>query len=935
VIILPDNENQRLELLHQYQILDTPPEEFFDDLVQLAADMCDTPIALISLVDAEREWFKSKVGINISEIPRCVSFGAYTILENKILTISDTLQDERFTANPLVISEPCCRSYAGVPLIDSKGFAIGTLSVVDFIPRNFSVKEQAILQKLGRQIIRYLDIQKEKNFKESQRSFNLLFLNHPHPMWVIDCQTLEFLDVNNAAVVHYGYSRKEFLGMRITDILAPEYQAIFCGYFARKNQNHLPCSKEWKHRRKSGEIIDVEVVSHALEYAGHNARLGVIRDITNCKLQEKILHDSEAKLRAISEAIPIPLVISRFHDGLILYANQQFSETFLLTSEDIVKSRQASDFYTNPDERQIILQALRQNGYLHNYEMQLKRRDGSEFWAITSFQLLTFNGESAILKVFYDINERKNTEVNLKAQNQLLQNIFENIPLMIALIDVKGKLQWVNQEWGRILGWTFEDFQNRDVLEVLYPHPEDHEYVVNFIQSAQRIWGDFRTLTQEGQIIDTSWTNVHLANGQIIGIGQNITERKQTERALKTQVEREQLMRTVTERIRKSLNLQDILDATVREVRDLLGVDRVIVFRFAPDMTGTVVAESVVNGWTASLDVQIEDTCFQAGVGIEYHQGRKRAIANIYEAGLTECHINLLERFEVKANLVVPIILQVNGENPGSSLWGLLIAHQCSSTRKWEEHQLDLLDQLSVPIAIAIQQSSIFQQAQTEIVQRQKAEIELRSALAEKEVLLKEIHHRVKNNLQIVSSLLQLQSHSLSDPEVIRVLRDSQNRIDSISLIHKNLYTAPNIGQLDVADYIQNLATSLLISYQVSPTHINLETDIDAINLNVDQAIACGLIINELISNALKHAFPNQQAGSIIIRLRSLDDNIEMTIRDNGVGFPKDFDWRDTNSLGLSLVCDLATEQLEGTITLETHPETVFKITFPQLTIQQ
>ncbi len=285
-------------------------------------------------------------------------------------------------------------------------------------------------------------------------------------------------------------------------------------------------------------------------------------------------------------------------------------------------------------------------------------------------------------------------------------------------------------------------------------------------------------------------------------------------------------------------------------------------------------------------------------------------------------------------NLVVPILLQVSEENPGSGLWGLLIAHQCSHPREWEEHQLDFLDQLSVPIAIAIQQSSILQQAQTEITQRQKAEVELRSALAEKEVLLKEIHHRVKNNLQIVSSLLQLQSHTLSDPEVIRVLRDSQNRIDSISLIHKNLYTAPNIGQLDVADYIQNLATSLLISYQVSPTNIGLETDIDSVSLNVDQAIACGLIINELISNALKHAFPNQQVGNIIIKLRNLGDSIEMIIRDNGVGFPSNVNWRDTNSLGLSLVYDLVTEQLEGTITLENHHETVFKITFPQITQQ-
>ncbi len=933
MIPLPENEIQRLELLHQYQILDTPPEEIFDELTQLAADLFDMPMAIISLVDAEREWFKSKIGINQTEIPRSVSFGAYTILESEILIIPDTLSDERFAANPLVISEPYCRCYAGVPLITVSGFAMGSLCVFDSVPRDFSDKEKAILQKLARQIIKYLDFNRKTNIYESQNNFNLLFLNHPNPMWVIDCHNLKFLDVNDAAVIHYGYSRSEFLQMCVTDLIISENVPILEQNCEQKNSN-TNCSREWTHLRKDGQIIDVEVVAHSIEYTSYNACLEVIRDITNHKQKEQTLHNSEARLRAISEAISIPLLISRLSDSLILYANQKFIETFFSTSEDLINCRQAYDFYYNRSDREIILAELAQHGYLHNYEMQLKRANSTSFWAIASFQFLTFNGEAAILTVLYDITERKNAETSLQEQNEFLQNIFESIPLMIALIDVNGKLQWVNQEWERTLGWNLQDLQTCDILQALYPDPEDQQYAVNFIQSAQRIWGDFRTQTQEGRVIDTSWTNVHLANGQIIGIGQNITERKQTERALKTQLEREQLMRTVTGRIRQSLNLQDILDATVKEVRDLLQVDRVIVLRFASDMSATVVAESVVNGWTASIDAQIVDTCFQTGGGKEYYQGHKRAIANIYQAGLTECHINLLEQFEVKANLVVPILLQVSEENLSSGLWGLLIAHQCSRTREWEENQLDLLDQLSVPIAIAIQQSSILQQAQIEIAQRQIAEAELRNALAEKEVLLKEIHHRVKNNLQIVSSLLQLQSQTLSDPEVIKVLRDSQNRIDSISLIHRNLYTAPNIGQLDIADYIQNLATSLLISYQVSPAEIGLETYIDSVNLNVDQAIACGLIINELISNALKHAFPNQEVGSIIIRLCNLGDSIEMTIRDNGIGFSNEINWKDTNSLGLSLVYDLVTEQLEGTIILETHHETVFKIKFPQLTLQ-
>jgi PAS domain S-box-containing protein len=931
-MLLPENESQRLEALYKYQILDTLAAADFDDLAQLAADLCETPIALISLVDAEREWFKSKVGINQSEVLRNVSFGGYTILEREILVIPNTLQDERFTSNPLVIANPYCRCYAGVPLVTSSGFALGSLGVIDVSPRDFSLKEQATLKRLARQVIRYLELHLQKILDDSQKHFHLLFANHPKPMWVYDRQTLQFLDVNEAAVIHYGYSRAEFLQMRITDIRPETDIPILLKYLAQKHRR-LNFSGEWRHRRKDGQIIDVEILIHKIDYFGHNASLVYVRDITERKKIEQTLLESEVRFRTISEAIPIPLLISRLSDGLILYANQQFIQTFRLSPENL-PNHKAQDFYHNPADRQEILANLTQHGFLHNYEIQLKRLDDTCFWAVASLQYLSFNGEAGILSVLYDITERKNLEASLQEQNEFLRTIFENMPLMIALIDVKGKLQWVNQEWERILGWTLKDCQIQDVLEALYPDPEYRQYVINFVQSAQRRWGDFRTQVRDGRVIDTSWTNVHLPNGQIIGIGQDITTRMQTERSLKAQAEREQLMRTVAQKIRQSLNLQDILNATVQEVRDLLGVDRVIVYQFAPDMSGTVVAESVELGWTVALGVEIHDTYFQTGGSKDYYQGQKRAIANIDDAGLTDCHLKLMERFQVKANLVVPILLEVGGDNTDSHLWGLLIAHQCSSPREWEAHQLDLLDQLTVQIAIAIQQSGIFQQAQTELIQRQQAEVNLRSALAEKEVLLKEIHHRVKNNLQIVSSLLQLQSQTINDPEVIRVLRESQNRINSISLIHKNLYTAPNIGQLDVADYIQNLATSLLISYQIVPGRIGLETNIDSLSLNVDQAIACGLIINELISNALKHAFTHQQTGTIIIELRNLGDSIEMMIRDDGTGLENVLDWMHTGSLGLSLVYDLVTEQLEGSISLENNHGTVFKIKFPQLISQ-
>ncbi|MEA5515498.1 PAS domain S-box protein [Nodularia sp. UHCC 0506] len=634
-------------------------------------------------------------------------------------------------------------------------------------------------------------------------NFSSIFANYPHSVWLYDQINGQFLDVNEAAIIQYGYSREEFLQMQITDVYLLEEIVCLQKYLAEKNSGNL--SGQWKHRHKNGNIIHVETVTHPIKYGEYDAHLVDIRDITARKEIEKKLQENEARFQAIYQAIPVPLIISRSSDGSILYANPELLQTFCCSAEDLI-NRPASDLYYDPAERTAILAALTQDESVQNYELRLKKADGSYFWAIASLQYLTFNGESAILAVFSDITKRK-------------------------------------------------------------------------------------------------------------------------------QAEREQLMRTVAQRIRQSLNLQEILNTTVEEVRNLLKVDRVIVYQFAPDMSGTIMAESVGAGWTVALGVKIEDTCFQTGGGVEYRQGRKRAIANIYDAGLSACHLHLLEQFEVQANLVVPILLKIDEENTGSYLWGLLVAHQCSSSRNWEDNQLDLLDQLTVQIAIAIQQSTIFQQAQNELAERQKAEINLRTALLEKEVLLKEIHHRVKNNLQIVSSLLQLQSQTLKDPEIIRVFQDSQNRIDSISLIHKNLYISPNIGKLDVVDYIENLVTSILISYQIQPGTISIETNIDEIDLNVDQAIACGLVINELLSNSIKHAFPQQKTGTITIDLHNIGDKIEMVIQDNGVGLPHNLDWSNTDSLGLSLVYDLVTEQIEGSMTVENHHGTVFKIQFPYLNL--
>jgi len=156
----PRNEKQRLKVLWQYDVLDTVPEEIFDDLTDLAAHICETPIALISLIDEDRQWFKSKIGVTISETSRDISFCAHAILNNDLLIITDATQDERFKKNPFVTSDPKIRFYAGAPLITPDGHALGTLCVMDNVPRTLRSEQQQALRVLARHVVTQLELRR-------------------------------------------------------------------------------------------------------------------------------------------------------------------------------------------------------------------------------------------------------------------------------------------------------------------------------------------------------------------------------------------------------------------------------------------------------------------------------------------------------------------------------------------------------------------------------------------------------------------------------------------------------------------------------------------------------------------------------------------------------------------------------------------------------
>ncbi|MEM8502192.1 MAG: histidine kinase dimerization/phosphoacceptor domain -containing protein [Cyanobacteria bacterium P01_D01_bin.1] len=215
-------------------------------------------------------------------------------------------------------------------------------------------------------------------------------------------------------------------------------------------------------------------------------------------------------------------------------------------------------------------------------------------------------------------------------------------------------------------------------------------------------------------------------------------------------------------------------------------------------------------------------------------------------------------------------------------------------------------------------------------IKRQQAEARIKQSLREKEALLKEVHHRVKNNLQIISSLLSLQSNSIEDDNISGLFRESQNRVRLMAMVHEKLYRSNDFGTIELAAYVRDLSNYLLRSYGINQNHVRLDIRIDQISLEIDSAVSCGLIINELITNSLKYAFPaasssQEYQGEIIITAKLTSSNsFSILYQDSGTGLPEDLEIENTKTLGLQLISTL-TEQLGGTLSVKKAKPTEFR----------
>jgi two-component sensor histidine kinase len=221
---------------------------------------------------------------------------------------------------------------------------------------------------------------------------------------------------------------------------------------------------------------------------------------------------------------------------------------------------------------------------------------------------------------------------------------------------------------------------------------------------------------------------------------------------------------------------------------------------------------------------------------------------------------------------------------------------------------------------------------QSEVEQRRRAETVVSASLKEKEVLLQEIHHRVKNNLQIICSLISLQSKRIRDEMILGALQDTESRIKSMALIHEQLYRSDDFSRIDIAKYVERLLDTLTPHHLKRPGSIGITTQVDQVSLTVGTALPCSLLINELVTNCLKHAFPDGRKGRIQVEFIEISSNrYRIVVADNGVGLPEDLDLHNTKSLGLQLVVNLVELQLRGNIDLSVNNGTTVTVEFSNI----
>ncbi len=510
-----------------------------------------------------------------------------------------------------------------------------------------------------------------------------------------------------------------------------------------------------------------------------------------------------------------------------------------------------------------------------------------------------------------EIARRKQAEAQLKDERKLFRTLLDNLPDRIFLKDGEGRFLWNNAahlkqlgvaEQSQALGKTDADFFPK---EHAAKTREDERMVM---ATQEPLHQEEKIVRRDGQINWALVTKLPHADeeGRVIGtfgIARDINKLKRVEhelvrwqRELESRVKErtEELARTnaaLEEAVHKHERTEQALRHSEEQIRQVVEANPSALLMV--DDRGKI---KLVNSQTERLFRYQREELLHQSVELLV-PGRFRSAHPLLRDGY----------------FAAPVARPMGA---GRDLFGV---------RK---------DGTEVPIEIGLNpirsaEGSFVLASIIDITERKRAEQMITGSLREKETLLKEVHHRVKNNLQIISSILQLQAGYLKDPQALNAFRECQDRIRSMALIHEKLYQAGDFARINFAEYVQSLVNILMRSYRSPGCAVSLTQEIEVVSLDLNLAIPFALIINEAVTNSLKHAFPSQPQGNIWVRLRqSADSVITLCVQDDGLGLPAGIDLVHPSTLGLRLILILA-EQLHGNLEFCSHPGTTMTLTAP------
>ena len=570
-------------------------------------------------------------------------------------------------------------------------------------------------------------------------------------------------------------------------------------------------------------------------------------------------------------------------DGTILAANPKAQQILGYSKEELLKL----SIYAIVDTSETKLNFIEKSGIADksNREITIIQKNGEKFNAlISSNNFMDEDGNELVSVVIKEIKEIKKLELALedseKQYHKLFENMIDGYAYCKMLFDEKGRpIDWiyleVNRAFEQLTG--LKNVKGRRVTEVI---PQLEKLKPDLFETYGRVLLTGITESFELYINPLKiWLHISVYKSdsdQFVTVFENITHRKDAEKEL----------------IESKNRLFDIID-------------------FLPDPTFAINRRGEVIAWNRAIEAI---TGFRA----EDMLGKGN-----YEYALPI--------YGIRRPILIDLVTDPNK----------VIEKQYSKIKRWED---GIYGQTNAPLkginrilwgkAVPLYDDKGIINGAIEVIrditESKKAEKEVIDSLHEKELLIKEIHHRVKNNMQIVSSLLNLQTNYVDEKETVDVLKESQNRVRSMAMIHEELYRSGDLTHINFVNYVQNLIQKLLYAYNIDATIIKPILKIENINLNMETAVPCGLIISELVSNSLKYAFPNGMAGEIYISLKSKEDKFELVIRDNGIGLPENFDFNKLDSLGLLLVKNL-TDQIDGDLTINVTTGTEFIINFEEL----